>query len=240
MLGVDFALENGAYRIKRIIDGAPWDSEVRSPLARPGVDVREGDYLLAVNGVPLDVSKDPWASFQGLAGKTVALTVNSRPTMEGARTVLVETLTSEYRLRNLAWIEANRRRVFEATGGRVGYIYVPDTGVNGQNELVRRVIRSGENHGESYWELPLVEEYKESLKTPYADVNNIAAGGLAGAITAGLFLREFIPSGVAWAHLDIAGPMFKDKDWKYYEAGAIGFGVKTLVDLCERFREPLA
>jgi leucyl aminopeptidase len=113
-------------------------------------------------------------------------------------------------------------------------------GVMGQTELVRRVIRSGENHGESYWELPLVEEYKDSLKTPYADVNNIASGGLAGAITAGLFLREFIPSGVAWAHLDIAGPMFKDKDWKYYEAGAIGFGVKTLVDLCERFREPLA
>jgi len=113
-------------------------------------------------------------------------------------------------------------------------------GAMGDRELVRRVIRSGEHHGEAYWELPLVEEYKESLKTPYADVNNIAAGGLAGAITAGLFLREFVPPGVSWAHLDVAGPMFKDKDWKYYEAGAIGFGVKTLVDLCERFREPLA
>lgn len=152
LLGVDFALENGAYRIKRIIDGAPWDSEVRSPLARPGVDVREGDYLLAVNGVPLDVSKDPWASFQGLAGKTVALTVNSRPTMEGARTVLVETLTSEYRLRNLAWIEANRRRVFEATGGRVGYIYVPDTGVNGQNELVRQF------YGQAHMDALIIDE----------------------------------------------------------------------------------
>jgi leucyl aminopeptidase len=106
--------------------------------------------------------------------------------------------------------------------------------------LVRRVIRSGEHHGEPFWELPLVEEYKESLKTPYADLNNIAAGGLAGAITAGLFLREFVPANAAWAHLDIAGPMFKDKEWKYYDAGAIGFGVKTLVDLCERFREPLA
>ena len=106
--------------------------------------------------------------------------------------------------------------------------------------LVRRVIRSGEHHGESFWELPLVEEYKESLKTPFADVNNIAAGGLAGAITAGLFLREFVPAGVAWAHLDIAGPMFRDKEWKYYEAGALGFGVKTLVDLCERFRDPVA
>jgi len=79
---------------------------------------------------------------------------------------------------------------------------------------VQRVIRSGQSHGEAFWELPLVEEYRESLKTPYADINNIAAGGLAGAITAGLFLREFVPKGVAWAHLDIAGPMFKDKDWK--------------------------
>jgi leucyl aminopeptidase len=106
-------------------------------------------------------------------------------------------------------------------------------------ELIRRVIRSGENHGEAFWELPLVEEYREGLKTPYADINNIAAGGLAGAITAGLFLREFVPKGLAWAHLDIAGPMFKEKDWKYYEAGALGFGLKTLVDLCERFHDPV-
>jgi leucyl aminopeptidase len=107
-------------------------------------------------------------------------------------------------------------------------------------ELIRRVIRSGENHGEAFWELPLVEEYKDSLKTPFADVNNIAAGGLAGAITAGLFLREFVPAPAKWAHLDIAGPMFRDKDWKYYEAGALGFGVKTLVDLCERFHDAAA
>jgi leucyl aminopeptidase len=104
-------------------------------------------------------------------------------------------------------------------------------------ELVRRLIRSGENHGEVFWELPLVEEYREALKTPYADLNNIAAGGVAGAITAALFLREFVPEKAAWAHLDIAGPMFKDKDWKYYEPGALAFGLKTLVDFCERFHE---
>ena len=74
----------------------------------------------------------------------------------------------------------------------------------------------------------------------FADINNIASGGLAGAITGGLFLREFVPEKTAWVHLDIAGPMFRDKDWKYYEAGAIGFGVKTLVDLCERFHDPVS
>jgi leucyl aminopeptidase len=104
-------------------------------------------------------------------------------------------------------------------------------------ELIRRVIAAGESHGEAYWELPLIEEYRDTLKTPFADVNNIAAGGVAGAITAALFLREFVPEGVAWAHLDIAGPMFRDRDWRYYEAGALGFGVKTMVHLVERFRE---
>jgi leucyl aminopeptidase len=107
-------------------------------------------------------------------------------------------------------------------------------------DLIQRLIRSGERHGEAFWELPLVDEYSEALKTPFADINNIAAGGLAGAITAGLFLREFVPEKVAWAHLDIAGPMFREKDWKYYEAGAVGFGVKTLVDLCERFHDSQA
>jgi leucyl aminopeptidase len=127
------------------------------------------------------------------------------------------------------------------TGACVRALGPSVAGVMGNDrELVQRVIRSGEHQGEAFWELPLVDEYRETLKTPYADVNNIAAGGVAGAITAGLFLTEFVPAGAAWAHLDIAGPMFKDKEWKYYEAGALGFGVKTLVDLCERFHDPLA
>ncbi len=137
-LGCDFSLENGAYRIKHIIKAAAWDSEVRSPLLQPGVtNVHEGDYLLAVNGDPLDVKEDPWAAFQGLADKPVFLTVNDKPTQAGARQVLVQTLGSEERLRNLAWIEENRQRVEQLSQGQVGYVYVPDTGANGQNELVR-------------------------------------------------------------------------------------------------------
>jgi tricorn protease len=138
LLGIDWSLENGAYRIAKIIEGASWDAEARSPFSMPGVDVSEGDYILAVNGMRLDTSKDPWAAFQGLAGATVALTVNDRPSMDGAREVLVETLRSETRVRHLAWIEANRARVEEATGGRIGYIYVRSTGRDGQSELVRQ------------------------------------------------------------------------------------------------------
>jgi leucyl aminopeptidase len=110
-------------------------------------------------------------------------------------------------------------------------------GIMGNNQpLIDAVIKSGMNHGEHYWQLPLPEEYKELLKTPYADINNVG-GPYGGAITAGLFLQEFIPENTPWAHLDIAGPFIFDKPWKYYGAGATGFGVKTFVDLCMRFGE---
>jgi tricorn protease len=137
LLGVDWELADGAYRIKKIVTAAPWDAELRSPLAESGVDVSTGDWVLAVNGVPIDPTRDPWAAFEGLAETTVILTVNDQPSFDGARDVLVETLASEARLRNLAWIESNRRKVDEATDGRVGYIYVPDTGRGGQTELFR-------------------------------------------------------------------------------------------------------
>jgi tricorn protease len=138
-LGCDFSFTNGAYRIAKIIDGAPWDSEVRSPLLRPGLtNVHQGDYLLAVNGEPIDTAKDPWAAFQGLAEKTVMLTVNTNPSLAGAKEVLVQTLVSEARLRNLAWINENRLRVDKLSGGQIAYVYVPDTGHGGQNELVRQ------------------------------------------------------------------------------------------------------
>lgn len=144
LLGIDWELENGAYRIENIVEGASWDNEVRSPLDMPGVNVSEGDYILAVNGERIDTSEDPYEAFQGLADKTVELTVNDSPTMEGARKVLVETLTDETRLRHLAWIEANRQRVDEATDGRVGYIYVRSTGIDAQNELVRQFMAQHE------------------------------------------------------------------------------------------------
>jgi len=137
-LGIDWALGDGAFRIEKIISGAPWDSEVRSPLRMPGMNVKEGDYILAVNGQPLDVRQDPWAAFVGLANKTVELTVNNKPDWSGSRKIIVTTLGDETRLRNLAWIESNRRRVEDATKGRIGYIYVPSTGVDGQTELFRQ------------------------------------------------------------------------------------------------------
>jgi len=140
LLGADYALENGAYRIKKIYGGAPWDGEVRSPLLEPGLKAAEGDYLLEVNGVRVDTTQDPWAAFEGLAGRLVMLTLNGQPTMAGARRVLVKTLESEGRLRTLAWVNANRLKIEKASGGRVGYVYVGDTGRQGQEDLYRQFM----------------------------------------------------------------------------------------------------
>ena len=146
-LGVDWEVVNGYYRIKHIVNGAPWDAEVRSPLGKPGVDVNVGDYIIAVNGIDMDVAKDPAAAFSGLAGKTVALTVNSSPGKSGTRTVIVKPLRSETRLRHLEWINNNRKTVEEGTNGRVGYVYVPSTGVDGQNELIRQFLGQLDKEG---------------------------------------------------------------------------------------------
>jgi leucyl aminopeptidase len=123
------------------------------------------------------------------------------------------------------------------TGACVRALGLSVAGIMGNHaQLIKAVIRCGQNHGEMFWELPLPEEYKDLIKTPYADLNNIG-GPVAGALTAGLFLQEFVPDSTPWAHLDIAGPFIREKEWKYYEAGAIGFGTKTLVDLAERYHE---
>ena len=87
----------GHFTVGKIIRGAPWDNEVRSPLDEPGINVNEGDYILAVNGIALNEYPDPWAAFEGLAGKAVELTVNTTPDYKGARTVVVTTMRSETR-----------------------------------------------------------------------------------------------------------------------------------------------
>lgn len=138
MLGVNWKMENGIFKIDHIVDGGDWDSEQRSPLAITGVKAKEGDYVLAVNGIPLDPKKEPWAAFQGLSNKTVELTINDKPSKEGSRKVIVKTMSSESRLRNLEWMEKNRIYVDEKSGGKIGYVYMPNTSTLGQLQLVRQ------------------------------------------------------------------------------------------------------
>ncbi|HEY7290043.1 MAG TPA: PDZ domain-containing protein [Vicinamibacterales bacterium] len=146
MLGVDWELANNAYRIKHIVRGGPWDSE-RSPLDRPGVNIKEGEYVLAVNGVPIDAKRDPYASFQALGRKTVVLTVNSTPSMTNAREEVVTCLDDEIELRFKAWIEERRQIVDKATNGRVGYLYVQSTGTDAQNDLMRQFMAQYKKDG---------------------------------------------------------------------------------------------
>ncbi len=140
LLGCDFVFDRslGLFQFSRIYEGAVWDATQRSPLVRPGIDVKHGDYLMAVNGMKVDSTKDPWAALQGLAGKTVTLEIGSPPDAGNPRRIIIEPLSSETDLRAAAWIEANRLKVQQATGNRVGYIYVPDTGRNGLSELFRQ------------------------------------------------------------------------------------------------------
>ncbi|MDE3253482.1 MAG: PD40 domain-containing protein, partial [Bacteroidota bacterium] len=130
-IGVNWVADGDYYKIGEIIRGAAWDAEARSPLDQSGTDIKEGDYVLAVNGIPITASHEPFAAFEGLANKTVELTYNTTPSWIGAKHAVIKTMSNEGRLRNLAWIEHMRKRVEEATNGEVGYIYVPSTGIDG-------------------------------------------------------------------------------------------------------------
>ncbi|GAB4555853.1 MAG: hypothetical protein Tsb0013_18640 [Phycisphaerales bacterium] len=146
MLGVDFALGsdgdgNEAYMFENFYEGGQWEVDMRNPLKMPGMDIHEGTYLLAVNGIPVDTSKDPWAAFQGTVGKTTILTVSDSPVWDDeAREVMVEPHAPgrEYELRFRNWIEDNRAYVEEKSGGEVGYIYVTNTAIDGHNDLIRQ------------------------------------------------------------------------------------------------------
>ncbi|MEI6088780.1 MAG: PDZ domain-containing protein, partial [Bacteroidota bacterium] len=137
-LGINWEAEGNYYKIKKIIKGAIWDAETRSPLERTGTDIKEADFILAVNGIPVTTENEPYVAFQGLANKTVELTYNSTASLTGAKTAVLKTMDDESRLRNLDWIEGMRKRVEEATNSEVGYIYVPSTGLDGQSELMRQ------------------------------------------------------------------------------------------------------
>lgn len=138
-LGVNWQAEGKYYKIKNIVKGAPWDAEAKSPVAISGVNLPEDSYVLAVNGIELNTAQEPFAAFAGLANKIIELTYNTKPSFTGAKTIILKTLSNEYRLRNLEWIEKMRKHVSDATNGEVGYVYVPSTGVDGQTELMRQL-----------------------------------------------------------------------------------------------------
>jgi len=131
LLGADYSVENGRYRFARIYSGDTWNPEIRAPLGAAGVNVRVGDYLLAVNGREVRPPRDVYSFFEGTAGKQVVLKVGPTYDGSGSRDVTVIPADDEASLRNFAWIEDNRRKVDQLTGGRVAYVYLPDTNAGG-------------------------------------------------------------------------------------------------------------
>jgi tricorn protease len=131
MLGADFEPDGGYFRITKIYPGENWNEQARSPLTDPGLKVKAGDYLISVDGQETRSNQDIYFYFQDLAGKLVTLKINSEASPEGAWEITVKPAPSEVTPRYLDWINENRRKVAEATGGRVGYMHVPDTSIPG-------------------------------------------------------------------------------------------------------------
>lgn len=138
LLGARFQKDpSGYFKVTKIIEGANWNQATRSPLTMPGVNVKEGDYILAINGKSIEHIGNIFTELIGLNGKTTELEVNTVPEKKGARKVLVTPLADESQLYYYEWVENNIRKVAEATNGQVGYIHIPDMGVAGLNEFVK-------------------------------------------------------------------------------------------------------
>lgn len=137
LLGADFGVENGHYRIRRIFTGENWNPELQAPLSAPGIEVAEGDYILEVNGRALTPPANLYSAFEGTAGKQTLIRVNKTPSLEGSRVLTVVPVASDQGLRTRAWIEANRRRVDELSGGRLAYVWLPNTGGAGYSSFTR-------------------------------------------------------------------------------------------------------
>lgn len=131
LLGADYEIVDGRYRIKKIYSGQNWSTGLRAPLTAPGVNVKEGDYILRVNGRELRQPTNIHAWFEKTANRQITLLVSATPNEADGRTVTVVPIASENNLRNRDWVESNRRKVEQMSGGKIGYIYMPDTGNGG-------------------------------------------------------------------------------------------------------------
>ncbi len=139
LLGAELSRDEqtGFYRIDRILPGAPYSEKLRSPLTEPGMNIEEGDYITAIDGVPTTSVRNIYQLLIGKAGVLTELSVSSKAEADGARKVVVRPTDNEYPLYHYNWVQKNLRRVEEATDGRVGYIYIPDMGPEGLNEFAR-------------------------------------------------------------------------------------------------------
>ena len=137
LLGADYKIENGRYRFARVYNGENWNPQLRAPLTAPGVNVKQGDYLISVNGQEVKAADNLFRFFENTAGKQILIKVSPNADGANSREVTVVPVGSESGLRNLAWIEDNRRNVDKLSGGKLGYVYMPNTGGGGYTSFNR-------------------------------------------------------------------------------------------------------
>jgi tricorn protease len=191
LLGADYTSAGNRYRFKKIYGGLNWNPNLRSPLTEPGVNVKVGDYLLAVNGRDVLATEELYQYFENTAGKLIELTVGPNPDYKDSRTVKVVPVENEYELRNRDWVEGNLQKVTEATKGQVAYVYVPNTAgaghdyfkryfypqanrkaiiiderFNGGGQLADYYINLLQNPYQAHWHM----RYGKDLKSPSASI----------------------------------------------------------------------
>jgi tricorn protease len=235
LLGADYRIEHGHYRIVRIYRGGQWTPGLYAPLAQPGLKVKEGDYLLAVNGSPLDASVNVYDAFQDLANKTVTLTVGPNPGMQGAHSIVVKTIPKEEELRNAAWIERNARMVARLSDGKLGYVYLPDTGWGGYTNFNRYFFSQVDKQGviidERYNHGGLISDYIiHALESRPMAVNVTRWGRMAVVPPEAIFgpkvmiINQFAGSGgdaLPWYFkMDRVGTLVGERTW----GGLVGIG----------------
>jgi tricorn protease len=242
MLGADFAIENGHYRIKHIYTGENWNPDLRAPLSGPGVQVSEGDYLLEVNGRALAPPTNLYSMFEGTAGRQTLIRVSKNPSLEGSRIVTVIPVPSDDGLRTRAWIEDNRRMVDKLSNGRLAYVWLPNTAGPGYTYFTRyyyaqqdkegAIIDERYNHGGQVADY-IVNELERKLMGYFVQRD----GQPATSPTAGIYgpkvmlINEGAGSGgdalPYMFHQRKIGPMVGTRTW----GGLVGtLGVPNLID----------
>lgn len=129
--------KSGFFRIEKILEGATWSKALRSPLMEPGLNVNKGDFIVGIDGVNTNTVKDLYALLVGKAEIATELLINSQPKLEGARKIVIYPIENESDLYQYEWVQNNIKKVDQASGGKIGYIYIPDMGVDGLNEFAR-------------------------------------------------------------------------------------------------------
>jgi tricorn protease len=147
LLGADFEIQNGVYRFKKIYLGESWNPDIKAPLREPGVNIAAGDYLLEVNGQSISTSVNLYKYFEATANRQIKIKVSSKPSAEGARTVTIVPVENENQLRNIDWVESNRRKVNELSKGQLAYVYVPNTGNPGYTSFNRYYFAQQDKKG---------------------------------------------------------------------------------------------